>query len=357
MKKQLMASTALVAAGLLAAAAPAEAQQKKASLSLGGYTIASVSFTDEDGSSADQVNFDVKADGEVFFSGRLALDNGMTITSRVELEQETQTDQIDEAFIQIRGSFGMIELGGNDSVGESMTTGYNGAWAVNVARGIDFDINNYFQRPAGHTRITNSRGGGITGDSTKISYYTPRFAGFQVGASYTPAMSDDGAATQNAINTEAGGLHDGMTIAANYDQKWGDVRVGIAGSYETAKAASGSGAPDPDEWNIAALVEFGPVRLSASRTEYNDGGDGVIYQVGGRYTFGPNAVSLAYMNQNAEGTPGGDEDTSDIIIAGYSRAIAPGAKWMATFYYADYEDEGGADTKSWAIDLGISIAF
>ena len=414
MKKHLMATTALVAAGLLASAGPAVAQAKKASLTLGGFMQSWVSYTDLDKTVVpagfDDVPFDVKSDGEVFFSGNLALDNGITLITRVELEAFSSNgslpdDQIDENYINIRGSFGQVFLGGTDSVAWKMTVGYTGEWAVGVSgEAIDFTINNYFLRPAGHARQANSVGGAMSGDGQKISYITPRFGGFQAGASYMPnrtgaapvQVADAGAAAvagapPGSFPLTAGGANsedintpniesaaavaargpgsafistndnEGFSFAANFDQTFGGFRVGVAGSYEFFKRTGGA---NPKEFTLAGSVESGPFKFAVGYWQLRKDGaggaavtNGEIYQAGGRYRWGPNAASATYMRQEMPGAAGGGDDESDIIYVSYARTLSPGAAWTSTFRYADYEDEGGVSGENWGVSSGIRIFF
>jgi len=88
MKKVLLGSTALVAAGLIAGHAEAADGVK---LSLGGYYrgVAGVMFDDFDGAAAgledDLRNYVFKQDVEVHFKGETTLDNGLTVGASFSL--------------------------------------------------------------------------------------------------------------------------------------------------------------------------------------------------------------------------------------------------------------------------------
>ena len=138
MKKQLLTSTALVAAGVLAVSGPALAQGKP-KLSVGGgmtqiFGIGSNSdaFDPANGS---RVGWDQHSDGEIHFNGSVMLDNGITIRSRDELEGNslsaagisgnvsnggqaagTAEHFIDQHWMRIAGSFGEIRMGSVDQV-------------------------------------------------------------------------------------------------------------------------------------------------------------------------------------------------------------------------------------------------
>src|SRR5262249_52315957 len=110
MKKALLGTTALVAAGLAVGDAYAADGVK---LSIGGRYMgaAGVLFAeDADGypESATR-NYVFKQDVEVYFLGETVLDNGLTVGARVELEGPTQTaGQIDAGDADFNG--GLREL-------------------------------------------------------------------------------------------------------------------------------------------------------------------------------------------------------------------------------------------------------
>ena len=114
MKKVLYGSTALVAAGALAAPAAAE---EGISLSLGGFYTVAFAVQDMDydsglGGPGDTNSTTMFANGEVHFKGETTLDNGITFGVRIELEAQSQGDQLDENYAYIEGSFGRLIIGG-----------------------------------------------------------------------------------------------------------------------------------------------------------------------------------------------------------------------------------------------------
>ena len=95
MKKVLLGSTALVAAGMIASA-PASAKMK---LSVGGYMEQWVGYVSQDDvGTADYSGVDVKSDSEVHFKGMTKLDNGMSVGVNMQLEGNGGGDTIDESY-------------------------------------------------------------------------------------------------------------------------------------------------------------------------------------------------------------------------------------------------------------------
>ena len=117
MKKILLGSTAIVAAGMIVSApVMAAAHAEKMKLSVGGYMEQWVGFTSGDnGVNQDYSGFDIKSDAEIHFKGSTKLDNGMTIGVNVQLEASQNGDQIDESYMIVKGSFGEINIGDENS--------------------------------------------------------------------------------------------------------------------------------------------------------------------------------------------------------------------------------------------------
>ena len=87
MRKVLLGSTALVAAGMLAGSgAPAQGAEP-ITLSLGGYYQAFfVIRAQSDSGARDIRHSEVQQEGEVFFSGSTTLDNGITVGVNIQLK-------------------------------------------------------------------------------------------------------------------------------------------------------------------------------------------------------------------------------------------------------------------------------
>src|SRR5262245_4611567 len=115
MKKLLLGTSALFGAAAVATPALAEEPIK---LAVGGFfkTAYMVVIDDDDeielGNERNTDGF--FSDSEIFFTGSTVLDNGLEVGARVELEGETDGDQIDEAWIFFSGGFGEVRIGSED---------------------------------------------------------------------------------------------------------------------------------------------------------------------------------------------------------------------------------------------------
>jgi len=108
---KLLATSALVAAGLWATADAAMAQAKVAPISVvvGGYHQQNFGFATNKknvtGLPATPNSMLQYSDSEVWFGGRTTLANGITVGFDVQLEGNTSGDQIDESYLFVDGAF------------------------------------------------------------------------------------------------------------------------------------------------------------------------------------------------------------------------------------------------------------
>lgn len=234
MKKQLLATTALVAGGLIAGVAQAAEPIK---LSLGGYVTTGLTVREQDNvataAGVDDRNYttvnttnaagatvsvptttdlgrtDQFWEAEVWFVGETTLDNGIKVGVNIQLEAYTSSDQVDEHYVYVQGGFGRLVVGAENSAAYIMhysapspTGGQFGADSPNF-----FPFRAPPSQAVGSVRTFNQ----LTSDANKITYYTPRFApGFQFGISYTPDDDSSG----GAQGVTAGGCRGGCAFDA-----------------------------------------------------------------------------------------------------------------------------------------------
>jgi outer membrane protein OmpU len=199
MKRALLGTTALIGAGL-GAAAPAAAEAP-IQLSVGGFfRTAYMVVLDDDNSLPNEVAQEpgddkaedgVFSDAEIHFVGRTVLDNGLEVGARVELEGEDDSvgdgDQIDEAWIWFAGGFGEVRIGSEDeALANSCILPPGGTTNFSAFSPNQWGGNSLSSAPFGN--ISNSACTGVDdkGDAQKIVYFSPLFHGFQLSASYTP---------------------------------------------------------------------------------------------------------------------------------------------------------------------------
>ncbi len=421
MKKQLLATTALAAAGAVALSAGAMAQGMKPTLTVNGQIEYSVGIIGGDGANDglvqvgknddgspitkpnDRTGIDVKSDNEIHFNAGATLDNGIKIAARVELEGfstsyelgATHNDQIDEAWIRASGSFGQIQMGTMDPVSRRMTFGYLGSVSTSVGHNLTmFNAPDWIPNPAG-VNVSHGRDllADYASDAESIAYYTPRFSGLQLGASYARDQSEDDNATRdgtgNATYLSTGATNkrtlekDIIGLGVNYVGKFGDVGVGAAFGYQTASLSNiakagiqkknkdgslkfkANGTPDwdlapgdndPTAINAGLRIDVQNIRVGVGymekETRYSaDTHNG--WDAGIRYKFGANSAGLNYLFGEDDA---GRESTATQVA--FARTLGPGVTWSLSFIWADWDSGNDlTSAEGTAISSGLKIKF
>jgi hypothetical protein len=268
MKKLLLGSTALAVGGLMAAPAMAADPIK---MGVGGYyQFYALAGSMEgnyatNGTSVQYKGLQFIQEGEIHFIGQSKMDNGTTIGVRVELEgwnpsagSAGAVRTIDEAYLFAFGDWGRVEFGAKDDAAYIM---YYGAPSALLGFGF-FQHNTSFSWTNPVANANNKAAPRISGstidflyqDVNRINYYTPRFAGLQVGVSYAPKINIastaaggqglaagangvggvcgfNDATTANGCPTNDNSWQDAFAVGANYLNKFGDVSVALYAAY------------------------------------------------------------------------------------------------------------------------------
>ena len=374
MKKILLGSTAIVAAGMIASA-PSAIAAEKMKLSVGGYMEQWVGFTSQDdGVAQDYSGFSTVSDGEIHFKGKTKLDNGITVGVNVQLEAQQGGDQIDEQYMFINGGFGQIIIGDENSAmykmhyapsdfGIGMNSGDNTSWnkPVEDAEGDSIGMGSHYRSPFGATAVEPD----AVNDSAKISYFTPRVSGFQLGLSYAPDAAQDGNALPNrdAVNS------DYIMVGANFKQKMGGMSVGISGGYGTVTDAA-EGGTEPEATSFGIKLGMGGISAGVSYANFSDSGnnDQEGINAGVAYSSGPMGVSLAYYHGEKDGNNGSaatldGQAERDIIHLSAKYAMGPGVTFAGTLGHAVYSsddadiDNSVDESASTYVVMGLKVSF
>jgi len=345
MKKQLLSTSALVAAGFVVSTLPAIAQTAPAAspitVTLGGFSEQLVSWSKLTNSLAGssttatgKVNsFGQSSDTEIYFNAKTTLANGISLSVRVELEGNTATDQIDESWLNIQSGFGEVHLGSTDNAAQKMR--YGAPSAFMDSGGIAQSFPNIASTGSfGSTVVGKSQSNSVSlndDDNSKISYYTPRFEGFQAGISYIPENAQD----RNASGLATGGYHDGVFGAVNFVRTFGEFDVAAYLGYgkwskpkdSSTFSAAANGVQDPKMWSFGGQVGYagfkvgvGYARVKDQRLTTQTAGanstaitgflnDGNVWEYGITYTFGPATVGASYgrgVSASSTANSGGD---------------------------------------------------
>jgi len=374
----LMSSSGLaLSAGLVAAGGfPAHAQLNRIELGIGGFLNEYAFLTNVDEDDNDERDFNEVAthfDGELHFAGKTVLDNGLEFGAQIEFEFPTNSDQVDEAFMTIAGGFGQLTLGGDNTAMYRMGLGtFESDIGVPINSGW---VSDFSPPPAGATIAFRSPSVStaidITNDDNTFTYFSPRVGGFQFGASYVPNAGFGGNATNGTADTAGFTYTNGVSVAANYIEQFGDFDVGLSAGYATAFAGDGVedlGGDDIEQIMLGGRVGFGQFKLSGSYANELDGRinntgtvstEGWSYIVGLQYEFDESlTLGVAYFESEVEGDPAlnGDDEQRTASL-GFEYVIGPGVLFAADLLYNEYDTEEGEESQAYALGAGFGLSF
>lgn len=434
MKKTFLTTTAIIAAF-----AATDAQADSLQVNVGGYADFQAGYTTDDAveaADANQTNFNT--DAEIHFSVEGASDNGLEYGAVVELEANVgdgsdnydNGTNADKAYLFVQGGWGRVEMGENTGAEEALAV--NTGNFASATGGVEGDFYRYISAPTtagdnaatisaalvtagfdqtdttadvatvtlGSSAIikpklisahsgTSSLGDAADEDATKITYYSPRFAGFQLGASYTANSNDtsrSGSADVTTTGNEdvfSGGInyttqYEEIGIAASLTGLVGDAKTaGVADSFAAATYTAATGGTDIEGYAAGLNLTFAGFTLGGSYGDYQDSlgsVDSTYYDLGLGYTVGAFSTSVTYLNSEVDGTStitvadaGGLAANADVLtlnqnsefenlVIGADYQLAPGLVPYAEVAFYEYE-AGTTDNEGTVVMLGTQLSF
>ncbi len=370
-------STCSACAVLALVSSPAFSQSP--TVTLGGISDFQAGYTSDD-KDADRRSTDFRNDNEITVKVDGKTAGGLGYGAQIDLEADT-TDDADgqgtnaaRTFTYLEGGWGRVELGDNKSVAATMrvdastlaaaTGGINGAWTNFVNnQGGDRSSAGFIttSKLLAEHGFTTADGNESTYNSTKISYYSPKFSGFQGGVSYTPA--ENKGQTVNRIDNDGFDTENIWNLGLGYEGTFSGVKLAAAGTYEMGDAET-SASEDTDAWNLGALVGFQNFSLAGSYGDWGDSDRAVntglesdYWTLGAGYEQGPIGLSATYIDSTREITATGDDEFSNLVI-GADYKLAAGLTPYAEVSFYEFDSVGTAyDNKGTTVILGTQVAF
>jgi hypothetical protein len=343
-KNLLLGSTALV--GAIALATPALADIE---VTLSGQVEFGTKIGE--GNANDQVGkgYFFFMDSETKIQAEGASDSGINYSAKVELETDADRTAVvtadgagnndgvinvgelreaqvnaDETVIAFWGGFGRAELGREDGAADNMFVGGEDFQAG--TGGIDGDATN-LALP----------GVADSGDAAKVTYFTPRIGGFQLGASYTADTGDD-----EELNNETNGgeFFDHVEVGANFttSASGADVTLTGVGSFGSGKGANA----DLEDYGIGGGVEFAGLGIGAGYIFNQDVNSGDGFTIGAKYGFGPANVSAGFSRRDRDAS-----DAENVYVVSADYGLFPGVTLKGDIAHNDSDpasDDNGGTT-------------
>jgi outer membrane protein OmpU len=308
----------------------------------------------------------VAREAEIHFLAEIKLDSGLKVGVQVELEAETCADQIDETFVSFEGGFGRVLLGSTNGAPYKMAV-----LPKSALPGHGFSDPRFFHGQSG----TNSVGrlGPLlqtiaSSDSEKVTYFTPRIGGLQLGASYAPDRCEEagcggsygGTETDNDLNQQS----EAVELGAHYARRIGEVDLALSGGWARGRNENpGPGMTDQREWSAGASLGWQGFTLAAAWHGDNRArrGRGDRDDWGGslHYALGAWSFSLGGVRTVVE-EPAGGEDAQTLIEGAASYALGPGVTGslgVQNYVFTDDLDAPAAENRALYVIAGLTLVF
>ena len=377
MKNILLGTTVLGAAALFAGVAHAETPK----VTLGGYADFQAGFVGEDNDvnkragafrSDDVITFRIDGKSDAGLGYGAAIDLHADVSDNTDNAKDTG-GTARRTYVYLDGAWGRVQAGSDLGVTNTMKIG-----AESIAHGtggIDGDWTYFVSPTSGNVISTpdlildHGSFGQFSDRSAeninKVSYYTPRFAGVQLGVSY---LFDTNTASRgevlSRVDNDNGQAQNVILGGINYEGKFSDVTVGAAATGEFGNAEVNT-YNDLRTYNVGAKVGYMGFSLAGS---YGNLGDSLrlksvasdssnhYWTVGGAYETGPFGASVTYLNSQYDlGTT--HNDFSNLSFS-TDYKLAPGLTPYAEVDFVNVDPAGTVDdNKATVFLLGTQVQF
>jgi len=411
MKKILLGTSALIGAALLASAAQADDPK----VTIGGCSTFEAAWTNSDNKTGED-NRAFRNDNEIHFNIAGKTDSGLGYGAEIDLQADINGGgdaspgssaagdtnsgiTAHRTYGWVQGdNWGHLEFGSNDGVartlkvdasniaratggidgdykyfadvnaftGEVVSGGPNGTFNASVLRSNP----NFITAP--RLPVENGPADGFStdvwGNDDKITYYTPRFQGFQLGVSYAPSLTNRGELTSRVEATSTGTAHDIWEFGANYENQFDQIGFAAGATGELGNVSNDLTTVKVNDiraWNGGAKVSFAGFSVAGSYGDWKnsldvDGTDAWYYTGGLAYEFGPFGASVTYLNSTDKAE--GYSDKFQDVSFGVDYKLAPGLTPFAEYTWYDIDPSGNAATDSFenkgsVVIIGSELAF
>ncbi|HYH22379.1 MAG TPA: porin [Azospirillum sp.] len=388
MNRYLLAGCAAVALAMGSGAANAQA---KFEVKVGGDAYFEGGYVDQDNdTNLRSVEFRNRFRLNIVPSAKA--DNGLEYGGRIRIRSNSTTRNMDadRAYIFVQGTFGQVRMGVSNSFNDETV----------VSRPIDYlpfglydqalnyvGANGTGVAGGGTMAGVNRFGGGsivwpsiVPDTATKIVYFSPRFAGFQLGASYTPngnSWNTDSDRNERAVIAATGAItpyfQDELEIGVNYNGSFGGVTVKGGAGYMWGEATeSTTGAnnfKNLNAWQAGLQVGYAGFVVGGSYTDFGKSGqrqalgffneNSHVWQLGAQYTMGPIVVGGGWSYGQDQGSASViGKRKVNVYEIGASYTVAPGLAVQAQYDYVKSDSDVNAlDDKANVVVLRTTLAF
>jgi hypothetical protein len=218
----------------------------------------------------------------------------------------------------------------------------------------------------------------LSGDATKVIYFSPTFAGFSFAASYAPDRRGEDTYSYGSppggttFSNNGGQIQDVFAAALNFEHDFNGVNfatgIGFAEGQWEVKGAPGSLGSVDTAWGLDGhlFVTFSGFTIGATGLYFQNwqsasGADYWVSGIGATYNWDAWTVGLAWSHGNYEYAGSGDSaDKIDIVAFTGRYDLAPGISLDAMTGYNGMNaggNTGHQDDNTWEAGIGFYLGF
>lgn len=368
MKKLLLGTSALVAAGLVAGSAFAA----EPNVSVGGFSNFQAGLVDQDSvfeTGPNSRDFKTRSHNEVHVNVNGKADNGLGYGAVIELQADVTASEdasgfnADKSYIFLESGLGRAELGSNTDASRALqvnsatfaraTGGVDGDWYYFVNTGGLAGTSAFIIRPD----LPTAHAKGAAEDANKFTYYSPRYSGFQLGVSYTPDQGDAGNSV--GFTGEANGNYENVwNLGLNYTGQFDQVGIAASATGEWGESESAA-VEDLNAYALGVNLTYGGFTVGGSYGDWQDStfavgatnSDADYWDAGIAYETGPYGVSLTYLDSSLA-----SNDFQNFSV-GADYKLAPGLVPYIEANFFDLDDNAATTNDGSAILFGTQLNF
>ena len=363
-KHQLLATTAMVAAGAIASSG-AMAESMAPSASLGGFFNHTTHFANQDAhDGSNRGNISSRNNIEVFVNIAGEMENGLKVGGRVEFEGASAGGtRIDHTWIDLSSGWGLVRAGymqsgryGDTSAVAAPTAAY-GVSSGHSHFWFDDTVGGRFEGPLGSVYTD------VGDDQPTLTYYSPRFNGFRFTGSYRYRIDNSDTSGYGRVADEDTQYHNAMDGSVHYEGEVGGVGVAMMVGAGVAAAPNNGGECGSDDYqtlNAGMQLRAHGFTVGGQVADVDDDmrcGGGTAMHAGAMYGQGPWAISITAFDGENQHTAAPGDATYTAWSLGFGYTVGPGLRFLASYQDAEMDGEGDADNAGQALMVGINVGF
>lgn len=339
-------------------------------------------------------------------------DNGLKYGALIELEADTNSDDdalgngnnAERTFVYVETVAGRLEAGANVDAADKLRV--DASSFASATGGISGDFYEYIDLDGSATTasvptpfyvlpglptavmpnevVNNTHLERAT--ANKVSYFTPRVAGFTVGASFTPDQAERGTAASFSSDANTGALGtnyvtaftDVVNAGINYEGEFEGFGINASATGELGNAKKANGGATPHDglksYAFGLNLSFAGLTVGGSYAIIEEFGyngnvpagtdvEADYWTAGVGYEAGPFSASVTYLDSTIENGAapaaiGGSDGEFQNLVIGADYQLAPGlVPYVEVSFFESDDGSTNPDNQGQVFIVGTQVNF